>query len=116
MIAGVCVSLQSFSEASIGRRLDPSEMRSVLRNTGIPQGSGGNIGNFPNMVEAGQYIIDSFAVLGDANIDGVVNVSDISPFITVLMSGIYLHQADVDQNGIVNFADIPPFIAILNAR
>ena len=52
-------------------------------------------------------------LLGDVNMDGVVNFADIPSFIMVLMSGGFLAEADIDENGVVNFADIPGFVAIL---
>jgi len=48
---------------------------------------------------------------GDIDINGVVNFSDISPFIAVLSSGIFQAEADLDGNGVVNFSDISPFVA-----
>ena len=53
-------------------------------------------------------------VLGDVNLDGVVNFLDISPFISVLSGGPFQIEADVDENGVVNFLDISPFIATLS--
>ena len=53
-------------------------------------------------------------VLGDVNLDGVVNFLDISPFISVLSGGPFQVEADIDENGVVNFLDISPFIAILS--
>jgi len=50
---------------------------------------------------------------GDVNMDGIVDFSDIGPFIAILQSGEFQAEADIDQNGEVNFADIPPFIVIL---
>jgi len=55
-------------------------------------------------------------ILGDVNIDGVVNFSDITPFIAVLQSGEFQAEADVDLNLEVNFADIAPFIDILSGQ
>jgi len=65
------------------------------------------------------YIVNATAVdeilLGDANLDGAVNFSDISPFIAILSGNGFLDQADIDQNGVVNFLDISPFISVLSA-
>ena len=59
-------------------------------------------------------ISDSLAVLlGDCDQNGVVDFSDIAPFITTLSTGVYLAEADVDENEIVDFDDISPFIVIL---
>ena len=52
-------------------------------------------------------------LLGDCNLDGVVNFLDISPFISILAADNYLAQADVNEDGIVSFLDIGPFISIL---
>ena len=52
-------------------------------------------------------------LLGDVNLDGIVNFLDISPFIIRLTSGALLAQADINQDGIINFLDIAPFIQIL---
>ena len=52
-------------------------------------------------------------LLGDVNQDGVVNFSDISPFIGVLSFQAFQAEADIDQNGVVDFLDISPFIGIL---
>ncbi len=57
--------------------------------------------------------VGSDILLGDVNLDEVVDFSDIPAFIAVLQSGLYQAEADVDQNGAVNFADIGPFINVL---
>jgi len=54
--------------------------------------------------------------LGDVNQDGVLDFSDIVPFIALLSSDGFLEEADVNQDGVVSFSDIPPFIAILSGR
>ena len=53
-------------------------------------------------------------LLGDVSGDGVVDFLDISPFITVLATGVFQEEADIDGNGVVDFLDISPFIAILS--
>ena len=52
-------------------------------------------------------------LLGDANLDGIIDFSDIPAFIAVLSSGDYQREADCDQNEVVDFADIPAFVGIL---
>ncbi len=51
--------------------------------------------------------------LGDVNLDGMVDFSDIPAFITLLQSGIYQAEADINFDGVVDFSDIPPFINVL---
>ena len=53
-------------------------------------------------------------LLGDVNLDGVVNFLDISPFIGVLSSGGFQLEADVNQDGAVDFLDISPLVSILS--
>ena len=54
-------------------------------------------------------------LLGDANLDGVVDFGDISRFISLLQVGTFLDQADTNRDGLVNFLDISPFISILSS-
>jgi hypothetical protein len=51
-IAAAVASLQSFAASWLERRLTPAEVRSLLIETGVPQGSGGHIGPFPNVAAA----------------------------------------------------------------
>ena len=60
-------------------------------------------------------LTDDF-LLGDTNMDGVVNFLDISPFISLLSGGGFLEQADINGDGEVNFLDISPFIGILSGQ
>ena len=55
-------------------------------------------------------------LLGDVNLDEVVDFLDIAAFIAILSSGGFQIEADIDQNREVNLADIPDFIAILVAQ
>ena len=53
-------------------------------------------------------------LLGDVNLDGVVDFLDIPPFIAILSSGEFRAEADCDGSGSVDFLDISPFVAILS--
>ena len=55
-------------------------------------------------------------LLGDCNLDGVVNFLDISPFISILSTDGNLAEADVNQDGSVDFLDISPFISLLSSN
>jgi len=59
-------------------------------------------------------VVDA-ALLGDCNLDGVVDFLDVNPLIGFLTSGVYLVQADCNQDGVVNFLDVGPFITILTS-
>ena len=53
-------------------------------------------------------------ILGDVNVDGVVDFFDIAPFISVLSTRAYQVEADINLDGMVNFFDIAPLVGILN--
>ncbi len=59
-------------------------------------------------------VIDIF-LLGDVNMDGVVDFLDIGPFIGLLTNSTFKDEADCNGDGVVNFLDIAPFIGILSA-
>ena len=60
-------------------------------------------------------LTDDF-LLGDANLDGVVNFLDIPQFIALLTAGDFLAQADINGDGELNFLDIVPFISLLSGQ
>ena len=53
------------------------------------------------------------SIIGDVNLDGSVDFSDIGPFVACLASGEYHEEADINRDGDVDFSDISPFIALL---
>ncbi|MDB2685892.1 hypothetical protein N9Y42_01665, partial [Mariniblastus sp.] len=59
------------------------------------------------------YIQSIAVLLGDVDLNGTVDFSDISPFITILSTGNFQAEADCDESGEVDFSDIAPFIVIL---
>ena len=61
-----------------------------------------------------QMVTASPPLLGDVNLDTVVNFSDISPFIAVLSAQTFQEEADINGDDVVDFSDISPFIAVLS--
>ncbi len=55
-------------------------------------------------------------ILGDLNNDGVVDFSDVGPFIELLISGEFQAEADFDQDSAVTFTDIPLFVRALSSQ
>ena len=53
-------------------------------------------------------------LIGDVNLDEMVNFLDISPFINVLGMNESQAEADINEDGEVNFLDISPFIVLLS--
>ena len=56
------------------------------------------------------------ALKGDVDLSGVVDFSDIGPFIAVLQGGMFQAEADCDCSTVVDFSDIPAFISILQMQ
>ena len=77
-------------------------------------GSGGGHHLFVDNVAFGGLVSGTGVLLGDVNMDGVVDFFDISPFIALLSGSGFKAQADMDENGVVDFFDISPFIAALS--
>ena len=84
-----------------------------------------NSGNFADLVDTsgnpspafiGQIEPGGAALKGDVNLSGMVDFSDIAPFIAVLQGGMFQAEADCDCSTVVDFGDIPAFIAILQAQ
>ena len=51
--------------------------------------------------------------LGDINQDGLVNLLDVTPFVSVVESGEYNVFADVNCDGLVNLLDVNAFVALM---
>lgn len=60
-VATACALVQSYALATVGSPLSPEGMRQLLIDTGVPQGSGGNIGPFVDVEAA----IDDFVFQGN---------------------------------------------------
>ena len=60
------------------------------------------------IVEAGGSVLK-----GDVNLDGVVDLLDVGPFVTQLTSGGSQAEADVNCDGLVDLLDVVPFVDIL---
>jgi len=51
-VAAACCILQEWAVQVLGQPLEPTVLRQLLVDTGVPQGSGGHIGPFPDLEEA----------------------------------------------------------------
>ena len=52
--------------------------------------------------------------LGDVNLDGVVNLLDIEPFIQLITNSAFQAEADINQDGTVDLLDVEGFVAIIS--
>jgi hypothetical protein len=77
MVAACAIVLQSYYHDLTGNYLTGPQLRTILKETGIPQGnpSAGNIGPFPNMQTAVQRVYDDYLLGLD-----VVNHTEFSVF------------------------------------
>jgi hypothetical protein len=63
---------------------------------------------------AGQFVATvnvGGVLLGDVNLDEVVNGLDVDPFVDVLLNGPFQVEADMNEDGVVNGLDVDPFVA-----
>lgn len=58
IVASAAIAVQSYAKKTYGEVISPKDMRSILKATGTPQGSGGHIGPLPN-VKAAFVVVDS---------------------------------------------------------
>ncbi len=58
-------------------------------------------------------LCESDLLLGDVNLDGVVDLLDVSPFVDLITGGLFQAEADIDQNGVVDLLDVAPFVGLL---
>ena len=52
-------------------------------------------------------------ILGDVNLDGDVNLLDVSPFVELLLNSGFQNEADINQDGVVDLLDVNPFVEML---
>ncbi len=65
-------------------------------------------------IVAANIVIEEPCMLGDVNLDGDVNLLDVSPFVDRISQQQYQCEADVNEDGEVNLLDVAPFIDILS--
>ena len=55
-------------------------------------------------------------LLGDVNLDGIVNLLDVAPFVDRISSGTYQPEADINQDSAVDLEDVDPFVLLLSGE
>lgn len=112
LVAGAVAALQGRAQAQFGRRLRPLEMRDLLTSTGLPQGTGGHIGPFPDC-RAAAVAIDGMHCEPDCNWDGVTNVNDFVCFQSQFKKRTA--YGDFDHDGQWNIKDFLAFLTSFRA-
>ena len=69
--------------------------------------------NTPVYVAMDQLVLMPTIVLGDINLDGVVDLLDVRPFTELLTDMTFQFEADINQDGLVDLLDVVPFVKIL---
>ena len=96
MVAACAIVLQSYYHDLTGNYLTGPQLRTILKETGIPQGnpSAGNIGPFPNMQTAVQRVYDDYLLDLD-----VVNHTEFSVFPNPVQNQLkFLTQEGLSEN------------------
>ena len=75
----------------------------------------GGISNGFEERDFGFRLTGFLAVFGDVNMDGVLNLLDVSPFVQLLSTGVYQSEADTNLDGVVDLLDVSLFIELLSA-
>ena len=52
-------------------------------------------------------------LVGDINLDGGIDLFDVSPFVPLMLNGHFQNEADTNKDGIVDLNDIQAFIKLL---
>ena len=55
-------------------------------------------------------------LLGDVNLDGEVNLLDVSSFVTAVTRGTFSCEADANEDGNVDLLDVAPFVMLLTGQ
>lgn len=58
-------------------------------------------------------VIGDQILYGDVNLDGMVDLLDVRPFVNVITSGGFQAEADINQDGSVDLMDVAPFVSLL---
>ena len=76
--------------------------------------------NGPDIVEGGVDGVtidiigcDEEILHGDVNLDGVVDLLDVGPFVAILTTGGFQAEADVNKDGVVDLLDVGSFVQLL---
>ncbi|MEM9413229.1 MAG: hypothetical protein AAGA30_19120, partial [Planctomycetota bacterium] len=59
-------------------------------------------------------VSECVVLLGDVNLDGIIDLLDVSPFVHLLTNGDFQAEADINQDNFVDLLDVAPFVNLLS--
>ncbi len=69
----------------------------------------------PPSVQIGyQVTLEGGVMKGDVNLDGMVNLLDVSPFVDLLATSQFQAEADCNCDGVVDLLDVSVFVSLLS--
>lgn len=80
----------------------------LTRITGLQAGSG------LSEVAFGTSEIQCGAARGDVNLDGVIDLLDVGPFVDILVNSQFQCEADINADGEVTLLDVAPFVDLIS--
>ena len=61
----------------------------------------------------GSHVVTPGEASFGVNLDGVVSLLDVGPFVDLISLGQFQAEGDINQDGMVNLLDVDPFVALL---
>src|SRR5690606_27689495 len=95
IVSSCVIVLQSYYHDLTGNYLTSQQLRDILMETGIPQGTGGHIGPLPDMEAAINYINTMMSTAEFANTQFVMYPNPTKDQITVVANGHFSDNATV---------------------
>ena len=86
----------------------------LLTNSYDGNSANGNNGSVYMLVSPTANMLPKI-LLGDVNLDGVVNLLDVTPFVDLISAGTFQLEGDTNEDGVVNLLDVDAFVDILTA-
>ena len=65
-------------------------------------------------VKSVEIVLSSDCLIGDVNLDGSVDLLDVTPFVTLLTTGEFQKEGDINEDGAVNLLDVTPLVELLS--
>ena len=56
------------------------------------------------------FTMDPVFVCGDVNMDGVLDLLDVAPFVNLIVNDIFQVEGDINEDGVVDILDVAPFV------